>query len=589
MSGLLRPREPWPRGIEEGLLARLSGLDAEALLWVSGYALALARGGGKARSVSSASATEASLAVVYASQTGQARRVAERLARALEERGNALRLLDAAELNVRTLAGLGRVFFAVSTHGDGDPPDAARALFAELAKAKRGSLARLGFAVLALGDSSYPRFCAAGRWLDQRLVELGAERLLPLAEADLDIERVAAPWQDEVLAKVASLSQDPRPVAAILPLPRAVPHGREHPLKAELLDQRRITFGADARDVRHLVLGFDGDAPPFEPGDALGVVFAHDDARVERVLAAAGLRGEERVEVQGQNWPIARWLAERAELTRLSRRLVEALAAVHQDHELRLALEDASAWQALVARFQVAEALARWPRPWTASELSAALTPLSPRLYSLAGSRSEEGEVAVLTVGVLRTETPAGPRTGACSGFLAGLREGQRLEVFWEPNPRFRLPEDDRDLVMIAAGTGIAPFRAFLQERIARGSRGRHWLIYGARRLREDFLYQLDWLRWRKRGALHRLSLAFSREPQRRAYVQDRLREEGSELLRWLSEGAAIYVCGGTAMGQGVEAALLRILESEGRCSPEEARERLLALSAEGRYRRDLY
>lgn len=223
MSGLLRPREPWPRGIEEGLLARLSGLDAEALLWVSGYALALARGGGKARSVSSASATEASLAVVYASQTGQARRVAERLARALEERGNALRLLDAAELNVRTLAGLGRVFFAVSTHGDGDPPDAARALFAELAKAKRGSLARLGFAVLALGDSSYPRFCAAGRWLDQRLVELGAERLLPLAEADLDIERVAAPWQDEVLAKVASLSQDPRPVAAILPLPRAVP------------------------------------------------------------------------------------------------------------------------------------------------------------------------------------------------------------------------------------------------------------------------------------------------------------------------------------------------------------------------------
>jgi sulfite reductase (NADPH) flavoprotein alpha-component len=587
VSALPRPREPWPQGIEEGLLARLAGLDPEALIWISGYALALARGRA-APEAAPAVAPAPSLAVVYATATGQARRVAERLARALEARGNLVRLLDAAELNARKLASLGTAFFAVSTHGDGDPPDGARALFAELAKARAQSLAGLRFAVLALGDSSYPRFCAAGRWLDERLAELGGERLLPRAEADLDIDEVALPWQGEVLARVAE-TESARPVATILPLARPVAHGREHPLAAELLDQRRISFGEGARDVRHLVLGFEGEAPPFEPGDALGVIFAHDQARVARVLAAAGLRGDEPVPMRGETVPLARWLAEGAELTRLSRRLVEALAGAHEDAELHRALREASAWQALVARFQVAEALARWPAPWSAESLYQALAPLSPRLYSLAGSRSEEGEVAVLSVGLVQTETPAGTRTGACSGFLAGLCEGQRLRVFWEPNPRFRLPEDDRDLVMIGAGTGIAPFRAFMQERLARGAKGRHWLIYGGRRLREDFLYQLDWLRWRKKGALARLSLAFSREGPRRAYVQDRLREEGRELLGWLDAGAVIYVCGGTAMGQGVEETLRAIFEVHGGCSAEAARERILALVAEGRYRRDLY
>ncbi|MDW8479094.1 MAG: hypothetical protein RML12_03650 [Xanthomonadales bacterium] len=239
----------------------------------------------------------------------------------------------------------------------------------------------------------------------------------------------------------------------------------------------------------------------------------------------------------------------------------------------------------------------RWRRrsgaghgPGVAEELAAALAPLAPRLYSIASSRLEEGEVAALAVALVRTATPEGPRDGAGSGHLAALAEGARLRVFWEPNPRFRLPaEDERDLVMVGAGTGIAPFRAFLQERAARGARGRHWLLYGARRRGEDFLYQLDWLRWRRRGLLHRLSLAFSRQRGDRAYVQDRLREEGAELLAWIEGGAALYVCGGTAMGEGVEAALGELLIRLRGLSPEEAAARLQAWRAEGRYRRDLY
>lgn len=581
-------REVTPEGVDEALLARLGVLDPATLYWLSGYTLALARARGPARIQASAQPAPHRLAVVYASQTGQARRVAERLARALEDRGCEVRLLDAAELSLRRLAGLGTVCFVASTHGDGEPPDAARSLFAELARPRAQSLAGLRFAVLALGDSSYPRFCAAGRWLDRRLSDLGAERLLPLAEADLDIDRIALPWQAELLARFAATKEVVR-AAAIVPLERAAAYGQDHRFEAELLEQRRITFGEGARDVRHLVLRFAGEAPPFEPGDALGVFFAHDSERVERVLAAAGLSADEPVCADGGDRPLGQWLAECAELTRLSRRLVEALAAAHPDPELRRSLEDAAAWRALVARFQVAEALSRWPLGWSAKELCQALAPLSPRLYSLAGSRCEEGDAAVLTVGVVRTETPFGPREGACSGFLARLSEGERLRLFWEPNPRFRLPkEEDRDLVMIGAGTGIAPFRAFMQERLARGARGRHWLVYGARRLREDFLYQLEWLRWRKQGALHRLSLAFSRDGARR-HVQDLLGEEGRELMRWIDGGAAIYVCGSTAMGQGVEVALLQLFEGLGGCSAEAARERLLVLAQEGRYRRDLY
>ena len=295
--------------------------------------------------------------------------------------------------------------------------------------------------------------------------------------------------------------------------------------------------------------------------------------------------------MDGRSQSLSQWLSTELEITRVTRSMLVTIArrGAHADLAALLEPGQESALRALMSQTQLPDLLVRYPADWDAASLVGTLRPLVPRLYSIASSASEVGEE--VHIAVARIGTGGGsPRPGAASHFLATRPDAALVPVYVESNPRFRLPAPDRDIVMIGAGSGVAPYRAFLQDRVATGARGRNWLIFGARHFSQDFLYQLEWQRALKRGTLARIDLAFSRDRHRPAYVQHRICEAGAVLHDWIEGGATVYVCGDAArMAPDVDRALADVMERHGGMSAEAAREHLSALGAEGRYLRDVY
>lgn len=604
MSGASAPLQPPQHPLDAGrmeLLSRLvEGLDAAALQWVSGFAAGLAfarRDGGAvvvADSVPASAATPLAT-IVYGSQTGNGRRIAEELAERLQAQGLAVRLLRAGEYPLRELARERRLFVVISTHGDGEPPDDARAFVEYLSGRRAPRLESLEFAVLALGDSSYPRYCATGRLVDERLAGLGARRLFPRSDCDVDFEAPAAAWGEQLCEALeqARPAVAPARVTPLFAVTRPPAWSRERPFAAEVLVNQRLTVGSGVRDVRHLELSLADSGIEYAPGDALGVVASNPPRIVAAVLEAAALDGAAAVERDGRHRALADWLRDGLEITRVTRPLLAAVAGRSGSAELADLLVPGreAALRGLLVRTQLIDLLQRFPADWDAPALVAALRPLAPRLYSIASSRREVGDEVHLTVARLDGALDGSDRPGAASEFLATRAEGESVPVFLEPNPRFRLPADgSRDVIMIGPGTGVAPFRAFVQERAATGASGRNWLFFGARHFQRDFLYQLEWQQALRRGELDRIDLAFSRDGEARVYVQHRLEQAGAEVHGWIEGGAHLYVCGDAAhMAPDVHAALAAILARHGGCSAEQAQARLEQLISEGRYLRDVY
>lgn len=592
---------PYPLDRERlELLDRLlDGLDPSSRWWLSGFIagtitqLSRTAGAGVAPDASpTAQPGEPVLTIAYGTQTGNAARIAELLY--AEVRGRALpaRLLRLDRYSLKELAGESRLAVVISTQGDGDPPDDARTWVEQLLSRKAPRLARLEYAVLGLGDSSYPKFCAVGRRIDARLAELGATRLLPLAEADVDVDTVAEPWRRRILELLpplpagASVSAGPR-IEAVGAGGGTRPT-RDRPVAVELIARQRLTGRYSDREVVHLEFAIDPTQFDYCPGDAVGCWPEHDPALVADVLRVTGLDGAESVVHRGAERTLSTWLEAHCELTRPHLGFLEALAVRSGRPELATPEQRRALLEAPIALIDL---LHDHPADWTAAELLAALRPLAPRLYSIASSRAVVGDELHLTV---RHQVHPGPRNwryGAASHYLCTRAEGEQLRLYLAPNERFRLPSDPgRDIIMIGPGTGVAPFRGFVQERAAIGAPGRNWLFFGNPRFREDFLYQLEWQQYLRDGRLHRLDLAFSRDGGRRCYVQDRMREQAERLWAWLSEGAYLYVCGdATRMAKGVHAALLEIAERRGGLDGDGAAEWIRALEAEGRYRRDVY
>ncbi len=580
------------------LLARVvDGLDAPALQWISGYAAGLAAARGAATPVLPAAEADTTpeATIVYGSQTGNGRRIAESLAARLQGLGIAVRLLRAGEYPLRGLAQERRLFVVMSTHGDGDPPDDARAFTDFLLGRRAPRLPALEYSVLALGDSSYPRYCEIGRRIDERLAELGATRMHDRTDCDIAFELPAAAWS----ARAVETLQQVRPapdrdrVAVLRPVAAVPAWSREKPFAAELLANQRITVGDGVRDVRHIELSLAGSGLRYEPGDALGVFAENPPETVEAVLAAARLDGDELLERDGRLLAISEWLRSGLEITRVTRPLIAAVAETSASAELGGLLKPGqeAALRDFMSRNQLADLLERFPTQWDAATLTAALRPLVARLYSIASSAKEVGDEVHLAVARLDSGGDGSKRPGAASHFLATRGEVATVQVYIEPNRRFKLPADgSRDVIMIGPGTGVAPFRGFLQERAALASTGRNWLFFGARRFARDFLYQLEWQRALKQGLLTRLDLAFSRDGGEKIYVQQRLAEAGRELHDWIESGATLYVCGdATRMAADVHSALAAIIERHAAVSAETARERLDQLGADGRYLRDVY
>ncbi|AXK71414.1 assimilatory sulfite reductase (NADPH) flavoprotein subunit [Lysobacter sp. TY2-98] len=592
---------PLPAPLPDGrvdLLDRLTdGLGRDALWWLSGYAAALARAqdAGVARLPQAAAAAAAAppLTVVYGSQTGNARRTAERVAARLGEVGLDVRLLNAADYPLRELKTEALLVVVISTQGDGDPPDDSRAFVDHLLGSRAPRLEHLRFGVLGLGDSSYPQFCAIGRVLDARLEALGARRWIARGDADLDIDDVATPWLDAAHAAARELAPMPA-LATVTPIrANASPAvHRDAPFAAPVLAVQRITGRGALRDVRHVELSLEGSGLTYEPGDALGVWPVNPPALVDEIIETLSLDGDVAVEAKGRTLPLRDWLLREREVTRLSRPVVARHAERARSPELDALLQDGRERDLarLLDSTQLVDLLHAHRGAWSAADLVAALRPLTPRLYSIASSQLEVGDEAHLTVAHVEYAARDRTRWGAASHLLTSLQPGDTARAFVERNERFRLPKDgSRDVLMIGPGTGVAPFRGFVQHRIQTRATGRNWLVFGAPHARSEFLYQLEWQQALKRGGLHRLDVAFSRDQRDKVYVQHRLPEHGREVYAWLEGGAHLYICGAVAMSKDVHATLVDIVASHGGRSVEDAAGWLDALLAEGRYARDVY
>ncbi|WP_440893425.1 assimilatory sulfite reductase (NADPH) flavoprotein subunit [Aeromonas dhakensis] len=572
----------------------LSTLNTQQLAWVSGYLYGLSQAGSQpAVTGSAATAPSGSLTILYGSQTGNAKGVASAIKAQAEARGLPVTLTSMADYKPKQLKKETHLLVVVSTYGEGEPPESAVDLYEQLKKGKVGKLEGLKFAVLGLGDSSYEFFCQTGKDFDSLLTKAGADRVHELASLDVDYQDAAKAWGEQALnAIAATLSAGPAGSSVASAVQQAVGHSqysKENPFPARLSVNQKITGRDSTKDIRHIEISLEESGIRYQPGDALGIWFDNDADLVGEVLALAHLSGDEAT-ARGS---LREVLSRELELTRLHGGFITGLADISDNAALKDLAGDKAQVNALVASAQVVDVLKRFPTALAAEQLIGLLRPLTPRLYSIASSQSEVEEEVHLTVGVVRYPQEDGTvRSGAASSYLADrLPEDAEVRVFVEHNDNFRLPQNpDTPVIMVGPGTGIAPFRAFLQEREAQGADGKNWLFFGNPHFTQDFLYQVEWQRYVKSGLLSKISLAFSRDQANKIYVQDRLREAGLELYQWLEAGAHFYVCGdANHMAKDVQEALLDVIAEHGQKSREEAEEYLSELRRAKRYQRDVY
>ncbi|HHW4678903.1 MAG TPA: assimilatory sulfite reductase (NADPH) flavoprotein subunit [Xylella sp.] len=601
---------PLPEDRKSLLMHLVEGLDAPSLWWLSGYVAGLAQSQltpalTAVPESDPATQTRQPLTVLYGTQTGNARRIAEHLATEAKTAGLGVRLVRADSYTTRELAAEHLLYIVISTQGEGDPPDDAISLVEFLDGRRAPKLPNLKYGVLGLGDSSYADFCGIARRIDARLTALGAQRLQPLGEADVDIDTVATPWCQQALHHAREqLKHIITPPTNVIPRHGNAPvWGPSQTFQAELFKNQLIsgrnfkgpafrTHGPASKRVLHLELSLEGSGLHYEPGDALGVHHRNPNTLVDAVLTTLKLSSHMEVTQDQETLPLSEWLATRREVTKLSRPFLAAHAERSGAEELRALLTptQTAGLAALLNDHQLIDVLRRWPADWDHTELVARLRPLTPRLYSIASSRKRVGDEVHLTVDQLHYQAHGYDHIGAASSFLADVAEGDRLPVYVQPNERFRLPTDStRDIIMIGPGTGVAPFRAFVQERAEIGATGRNWLFFGAQHFNCDFLYQTEWQHALQRGELYTLELAFSRDQAEKIYVQHRLLARGQEVYAWLQNGAYLYVCGAINMSKEVHTALLKILVKHGSLTEETATETLVNMQREGRYARDVY
>ena len=585
------------------LAAQIAALNPLQLAWLSGYCWSQAGGqavqpgiGAPAAAAPAPAAEPLRVAVISASQTGNARKVAAELQQRLAAAGVNAVHAAAADYKPKNIAGEQLVLLVTSTQGEGEPPEEALSLYKLLSGKKAPKLSGLKFAVLGLGDSSYPMFCGAGKSFDELLAKLGGERLLERQDCDLEYQAEAAAWLDKIVPLVGSLAAAPAAATGTgnasgspAPAAPASAYNKANPFPATLLVRQKITGRDSEKDVRHIEIDLSGSGLQYRAGDALGVWFENDPAVVDEILAAVSLKGDEPVNAGGQGKTVREALLHDWEIGLNTPQFVQGYAEISGNPELKQAAADASAY---AAANPIAGIVSQYPAALTAEQLAGLLRPLAPRLYSISSAPEEVGEEVHLTVGVLRYEHNGISRTGAASGFLGErLEEEGSVRVFVEENPRFRLPENsDTPVIMIGAGTGVAPFRAFMQQRAANGDSGKNWLIFGNQHFTQDFLYQTEWQGWAKDGLLNKYDFAWSRDQEEKIYVQHKIREEAAELWQWLQQGAHIYVCGDASrMAKDVEQALLDTIAEQGGLSADDADEYLDNLRQEGRYQRDVY
>ncbi|MEO1244687.1 MAG: assimilatory sulfite reductase (NADPH) flavoprotein subunit [Pseudomonadota bacterium] len=583
------------------LAAAVDGLTPAQLTWVSGYAAGLAAAGSPGDAVlipaadsSPAAAPQDTLTILYGSQTGHGESVARGLKDAAAAKGFSVKLQSLADYKPSALKRERLVSFVISTHGEGDPPDDAELFHEFLLSAKASKLDGLRYAVFALGDSSYVNFCQTGREFDGRLEELGAERLLPIVECDIEFAAEAEAWSGDIVERLPDLMTAASSAPRLRAVETAAQYDRQRPFTATVLTNQKITGGRSGKDVRHIELSLADSGLSYEPGDSLAVLADNPPQLVADLLQHFGFAEDTPVDADDGQKSLRAALSEEFEITAPSLGFLKAWAARAESEELNRLLgpDRQSELAEFFATHQIIDIVRAYPAEVAADEFTGMLRRLAPRAYSIASSHAANPDEVHLTVAVVRYEAFGHSHEGAASTYLADrLGEGDTVQVFVEKNPRFRLPADDNaPVIMIGPGTGVAPFRAFVEERAERGAGGDNWLFFGERSMSEDFLYQLEWQRFLKQGILTRLDVAFSRDQAEKIYVQQRLRERGREVYEWIENGAVLYVCGDSKrMAPDVNAALEEILAEHGGLSAADAAAKLKELRRAGRYQKDVY
>ncbi|MEI7713050.1 MAG: flavodoxin domain-containing protein [Rhodospirillales bacterium] len=552
----------------------MSNSTADQRTWLSGFlaGFAAANDSSAIAPVPAPSpARRAPLTILFGTESGNAEALAAQARKVATKLGFAPKAVDMADISMTELAALDNVLIVASTWGEGDPPQRAVDFQEALLADDAPRLDKLRYAVLALGDRAYAQFCEVGKRFDDRFAALGATRVADRLDCDVDFETAANAWIEATLP-VLKPADEPTENRAVIHVDFARPAvdgpTRTTPFVAAVTEHVRLTGSRSTSDTHHIELSLEGSGIAYEPGDALGVIPQNDPALADAVLAASGLSG---------NDALRSALIERLDITTLTVKQVE-------DFGTLTGFTAAPGWS---ANRQMLDLLEAGQSKLTAEQLTGLLRPLPPRYYSIASSRKAVGEEAHLLVAALRYEAHGRARQGVASiDLTAGKRD--RMQIFLRANRHFRLPADpNRPVIMIGPGTGIAPFRGFLQEREALGGAGKNWLVFGHRNFTHDFLYQLEIQDWLKSGVLNRLDVAFSRDQPQKYYVQDAMWARRSELAGWLRDGAALYVCGDmNAMARDVHATLLRILEDQG---ASDAKTELDGIRRDGRYLRDVY
>ncbi|MGG3768576.1 assimilatory sulfite reductase (NADPH) flavoprotein subunit [Priestia megaterium] len=534
--------------------------------------------------------------ILYGSQTGNAQGLAENTGKTLEAKGFNVTVSSMNDFKPNNLKKLENLLIVVSTHGEGEPPDNALSFHEFLHGRRAPKLENFRFSVLSLGDSSYEFFCQTGKEFDVRLAELGGERLYPRVDCDLDFEEPANKWLKGVIDGLSEAKGHSASAAVPAEAPAGTsPYSRTNPFKAEVLENLNLNGRGSNKETRHLELSLEGSGLTYEPGDSLGIYPENDPELVDLLLNEFKWDASENVTVnkEGETRPLREALISNFEITVLTKPLLKQAAELTGNDKLKALVENREELKAYTQGRDVID-LVRDFGPWnvSAQEFVAILRKMPARLYSIASSLSANPDEVHLTIGAVRYEAHGRERKGVCSVLCSErLQPGDTIPVYLQSNKNFKLPQDqETPIIMVGPGTGVAPFRSFMQEREETGAKGKSWMFFGDQHFVTDFLYQTEWQKWLKDGVLTKMDVAFSRDTEEKIYVQNRMLEHSKELFQWLEEGASFYVCGDkTNMARDVHNMLVEIIETEGKMSREQAEGYLAEMKKQKRYQRDVY
>lgn len=546
-----------------------------------------------------ATPTTKDITILFGSQTGNAQSLAKGHGSRLKELGFNVTVQSMADFKPNNLKKIRNLLIIVSTHGEGDPPDTAIAIHEFLHGKRAPKLEDFQYSVLALGDSSYEFFCETGKQFDTRLEELGGTRLYPRVDCDLDYDEPASEWFSGVVnsLNLQGESTAPNPISTTPQSIRDSGYSRSNPYYAEVLDVINLNGQGSNKETLHVELSLEDSGISFEPGDSLGIFPNNDPDLVDLLVKELGFSPTESVSInkQGKVLAFREALLTYYEITVLTKPLLEKFAKIAANPSLDelLAKGNEEKLKAYINGRDILDLIRDFgPLETNAQTFASLLRKLPTRLYSIASSYKANPDEAHLTIGAVRYHANGRDRSGVCSVQIAErIQPGDKLPIYIQNNENFKLPENpDTPIIMVGPGTGVAPFRSFLQEREEIGAEGKSWLFFGDQHFVTDFLYQTEWQNWLKDGVLTKMNIAFSRDKAEKVYVQHRMLEHSKELFEWLEEGAVLYICGDEKhMAHDVHQTLLAIIQKEGQMSLEQAEEYVAAMKQNKRYQRDVY